>query len=58
VEVSKGGTSHQRIGMEQTLAQIKLEDGEFCRPLAAIYKRTKVLSPAMKEFLATLKEPK
>jgi len=35
---------------------VMLEDGEFYRPLAAIYKRNKVLSPAMKEFLSTLKE--
>ena len=33
-----------------------LDDGEFYRPLAAIYKKNKVLSPAMKEFLATLKQ--
>jgi DNA-binding transcriptional LysR family regulator len=43
---------------KQTLAQVTLEDGEFYRPLAAIHKRNKVLSPAMKEFLATLKESK
>jgi DNA-binding transcriptional LysR family regulator len=41
---------------KQTLAQIKFEDGDFCRPLAAIYKKNKVLSPAMKQFLAVLKE--
>ncbi len=39
-----------------TLALVTLADGEFYRPLAAIYKRNKVLSQAMKEFLATLKE--
>jgi DNA-binding transcriptional LysR family regulator len=43
---------------KQTLAQVTLEDGEFYRPLAAIHKKNKVLSPAMKEFLATLKESK
>ena len=31
-----------------------LEDGEFYRPLAALYKKNKVLSPAMKQFLAVL----
>jgi LysR family transcriptional regulator, transcriptional activator of the cysJI operon len=41
-----------------TLAQVSLEDGDFHRPLAAIYKKNKVLSPAMKEFLGTLKEDK
>jgi LysR family transcriptional regulator, transcriptional activator of the cysJI operon len=38
-----------------TLAQVTLEDGEFYRPLAALYKKNKVLSPAMKQFLETLK---
>ena len=40
---------------KQTLAQVTLEDGEFYRPLAAIYKKTKALSPAMKQFLAALR---
>ena len=43
---------------KHTLAQVTLEDGEFYRPLAAIYKKNKVLSPAMKTFLGTLKEDK
>jgi DNA-binding transcriptional LysR family regulator len=43
---------------KQTLAQVALDDGEYYRPLAAIYKKNKVLSPAMKEFLTTLKEEK
>jgi DNA-binding transcriptional LysR family regulator len=40
---------------KQTLAEVKFEDAEFFRPLAAIYKKNKVLSPAMKQFLAMLK---
>ena len=40
---------------KQTLAALDLQDGEFYRPLAAIYKRNKVLSPAMKQFLNILK---
>jgi DNA-binding transcriptional LysR family regulator len=40
---------------KQTLAAVEIEDGEFFRPLAAIYKRNRVLSPAMKQFLALLK---
>ena len=40
---------------KQTLASVKIEDGEFYRPLAAIYKKNRVLSPAMKQFLAILK---
>ena len=43
---------------KQTLAQVTLEDGDFFRPLAAIYKRNKVLSPAMKQFISILKEEK
>ncbi|MGD1087362.1 MAG: LysR family transcriptional regulator substrate-binding protein, partial [Verrucomicrobiota bacterium] len=41
---------------KQTLAAVSIEDGDFYRPLAAIYKKNKVLSPAMKQFLALLKE--
>src|ERR1043166_6378104 len=41
---------------KQTLAQVGLDEGDFYRPLAAIYKRSKVLSPAMKQFITILKE--
>ncbi len=40
---------------KQTLAEARFEDGEFFRPLSAIYKKHKVLSPAMKQFIAMLK---
>ena len=40
---------------KQTLAEVRIEDAEFYRPLAAIYKKNKVLSPAMKQFLSVLK---
>jgi DNA-binding transcriptional LysR family regulator len=50
------GTVVQEV-TKQTLAQVDLDDGDFFRPLAAIYKKNKVLSPAMKQFLAILKEP-
>jgi DNA-binding transcriptional LysR family regulator len=49
------GTVMQEIA-KQTLISVTIEDGEFFRPLAAIYKKNKVLSPAMKQFLAILKE--
>jgi DNA-binding transcriptional LysR family regulator len=49
------GTVTQEIN-KQTLAAIEIEDGEFFRPLAAIYKKNKVLSPAIKQFIALLKE--
>jgi DNA-binding transcriptional LysR family regulator len=42
--------------VKQTLAAVTIEDGDFYRPLAAIYKKNKVLSPAMKQFLALLQE--
>jgi LysR family transcriptional regulator, transcriptional activator of the cysJI operon len=40
---------------KKTLAAIEFQDGEFFRPSAAIYKKHKVLSPAIKEFLGILK---
>ncbi len=40
---------------KQTLVQVQIEGVELYRPLAAIYKKNKVLSPAMKQFLAILK---
>ncbi|MBN2290874.1 MAG: LysR family transcriptional regulator [Pirellulales bacterium] len=39
----------------QTLAQIDITDGEFYRPLAALIKKNRVLSPAIKQFLVVLK---
>ena len=55
VSVVPQGTILQEVS-KQTLAQVQLEDGEFYRPLAAIYKKHKVLSPAVKQFLAILKD--
>ncbi len=55
VAVVPQGTVTQEVA-KGTLAQVSLEDGAFYRPLAAIYKKNKVLSPAMKEFLTVLKE--
>jgi LysR family transcriptional regulator, transcriptional activator of the cysJI operon len=55
ISVVPQGTVLQEVA-KQTLAQVQLEDGEFYRPLAAIYKKNKVLSPAVKQFLAILKE--
>jgi DNA-binding transcriptional LysR family regulator len=49
------GTVTQEIA-KNTLAAVEIEDGEFYRPLAAIYKKNKVLSPAMKQFLTILKD--
>jgi DNA-binding transcriptional LysR family regulator len=41
---------------KQTLATVPL-DGDHFRPLAAIYRKNKVISPAIKQFLALLKQP-
>jgi len=49
------GTIAQEIA-KQTLVAVDIEDGDFFRPIAAIYKKNKVLSPAMKQFLTILKE--
>jgi LysR family transcriptional regulator, transcriptional activator of the cysJI operon len=43
---------------KQTLTAVTIDDGDFFRPLAALYKKNKVLSPAMKQFLSILKEEK
>ena len=48
------GTIVQEIS-NQTLVEVKIEGEEFFRPLAAIHKKHKVLSPAIKQFLTVLK---
>ncbi len=48
------GTITQEVA-KQTLAEVRIEGIELYRPLAAIYKKNKVLSPAMKQFLSILK---
>lgn len=42
---------------KHSLAAIPFEDVDLFRPLAVIYKRNKVLSPAMRQFINVLKEP-
>lgn len=41
---------------KNTIAQLEISDEDHFRPLAAVHKKGKVLSPAMKEFLALLKK--
>ena len=41
---------------KETIAMVEIEDEKFYRPLAAVHKKSKVLSPAMKEFLKLLKK--
>ena len=55
ISIVPQGTIAQEIA-KQTLAAVAIEDGDFYRPIAAIYKKNKVLSPAMKQFLTILKE--
>jgi len=55
VSIVPQGTIAQEIS-KQTLVAVDIEDGDFYRPIAAIYKKNKVLSPAMKQFLTILKE--
>jgi LysR family transcriptional regulator, transcriptional activator of the cysJI operon len=57
VAIVPQGTVLQEVA-RQTLAQLSFDDGDFYRPLAAIYKKSKVLSPAMKQFLTVLKGEK
>jgi len=54
ISIVPQGTIVQEVS-KQTLVQLDLEDGEFYRPLAAIYKKNRVLSPAIKQFIAILK---
>ncbi len=54
ISVVPQGTILQEVS-KQTLVQVELQDAEFFRPLAALYKKNKVLSPAMKQFLSILK---
>lgn len=49
------GTISQEIS-KQTLAAVVIEDAELFRPLAAIHKKGKVLSPAMRQFISVVKE--
>lgn len=63
VEINAGiaivpqGTVEQEIA-KQTLMEVRLEDAQLHRPLAAIHKKNKVLSPAVKQFLSILKGEK
>ena len=55
ISIVPHGTVAQEVA-KQTLAAVQIEDGDFYRPIAAIHKKNKVLSPAMKQFIAMLKE--
>jgi DNA-binding transcriptional LysR family regulator len=55
ISIVPQATISQEIS-KQTLASVQLDDGDFFRPLAAIYKKNKVLSPAIRQFVSLLKE--
>lgn len=54
ISIVPQGTIIQEV-TKHTLAEVKLEGVDLFRPLAAIYKKNKVLSPAIKQFLTILK---
>ena len=47
-------TVRQEVG-RKLLAAVEIDGGQLFRPLAAIYKKGRALSPGMKQFLALLK---
>lgn len=62
VEIDAGISIVPRATVEQerksgSLSVIEFKNKPFYRPLAMIYKSGRVLSPALKRFLKTLKEP-
>ena len=54
ISIVPASTITQEVA-KHTLEAVELENGALTRPLAVIYKKTKVLSPAMKQFISTLK---
>ncbi len=56
ISIVPQGTITQEVS-KQTISEVRIEDAEFYRPLAAIYKKNKVLSPAIRQFLSILKGP-
>ena len=55
VSIVPHGTVTQEIA-KHTLAHVEISDNTLYRPLAVVYKKNKVLSPAMREFMNILKE--
>ena len=54
ISIVPASTVAQEVA-KHTLEAVEIENGALARPLAVIYKKNKVLSPAMKQFIATLK---
>ena len=55
VSIVPAGTVAQEVS-KHTLAAVPFADVELTRPIGLIHKKTKVLSPAMKQFVASLLE--
>lgn len=55
ISIVPQATIQQEVS-KQTLAALQIDDADLFRPLAVIYKKNKVLSPAMRQFIAVLKE--
>jgi LysR family transcriptional regulator, transcriptional activator of the cysJI operon len=49
-------TTVRQEAAKRTLAAVPFEEEGLARPLAVIYKKNRVLSPAMKQFIALLKQ--
>ena len=56
ISIVPQSTVPQEVAKE-TLVAVPVDDAELFRPIAVIHKKNKVLSPAMKQFVATLKQP-
>lgn len=54
ISIVPQGTVTQEVS-KQTLSELQIEGLDLFRPLAAIYKKNKVLSPAIRQFLEILK---
>ncbi|HXP61104.1 MAG TPA: LysR family transcriptional regulator substrate-binding protein, partial [Dongiaceae bacterium] len=62
VEIDSGVAIVPETTVEQeargrTLVAVGLENGNCVRPVGLIYKKSRVLSPAMKRFIELLKKP-
>jgi LysR family transcriptional regulator, transcriptional activator of the cysJI operon len=55
ISIVPQGTITQEVA-KQTLVGLPIEDADCFRTLAAIYKKGKVLSPAMKQFISIIKD--
>ena len=62
VEIDAGVAIVPKVTVKQEIAKkslvaVDIEDGQLYRPIAAIYKQSRVLTPVLKEFLTNLQQP-